>query len=154
MTETNDLPGFLNALADSATAIRLSVALVLAGLALIAVGLVLRHKMRSAMPPGSIPVRLRVIAVSEVRSGKDQVAWRPEFEIIDGPHKGVRRASDATSAPPVHEVGDTDDGLYDRASGALESQSVLKMGTKVAALCKLAGAVLTLLGVLAFLLLL
>lgn len=128
----------------AAWSVRLIIMIAAVGLVLFTIAWMMGRRKNASIPASSsIPVQLKVIALHEEKVGgqKGRVTFRPEFEILNGPHKGRQGKSGVTSFPAICTVGDIEDGWFNPSTGDLETQSVLRTVSNVQMLLYAGGAV-------------
>lgn len=72
----------------------------------------------------SIPVNMMVIRMIE-GSGGSKGSFAPRFVVVEGKHKGKSYHGNTYSRPPVHQVGDSVEGFYQKSSGAIRSKQMI-----------------------------
>lgn len=98
--------------------------LIIAGLVNIAVGLWFIRRLSRHLPD-ALQAKVKVVD-EQVEEGDNGKVFRPTYQVVDGPHMGLRHTSASAISPPVDRVGDIVNGLVSPETGVVTSISFHK----------------------------
>ena len=82
------------------------------------VGFVLERSERSLIDNG-VRANVEVVDLVRTRGNEGGTMWKSVFEVVSGPHEGVRYTSRMATSPARHAVGHRGEGLYNPSDGRI-----------------------------------